>query len=146
MPRTSLMLICLLMVSCSASLSRHTNAYIPADLVDAHRELGRMLSTKELDDIKSMTTRDKMSEYHMSLGLGLRNQWGLWRGSRLGRYFDQLGVHHPDDMSGIILESFWCKLHEQPFQLDERVHACQAYWRSMEKPKDGSPQDGARIA
>jgi hypothetical protein len=104
-----------------------------------------MLPPGELEHIKAMATESGMIEYHMNLGLGLRNQWGLWHDSRLARFFDQLGVHHPDDMSGIILDTFWCKLHGQPFRLDERVRHCQAYWLSMETPKDGSPKDGARI-
>jgi hypothetical protein len=129
-----------------ASSSQQTTTYIPTDLDDAHRELEKMLSAQEFEHIKAMTNEDGMIEYHMSLGMGLRNQWGLWRDSRLARYFNQLGVHHPDDMSGIILETFWCKLHSLPFRLDERVRYYQAYWRSMETPKGGSPKDGARIA
>jgi hypothetical protein len=120
--------------------------YIPTNLDDAHRELAQMLPANELEHIQAMTNEVGMiGEYHMSLGLGLRNQWGLWRGSRLARYFNELGIHHPDDMSGLILETFWCKLHNQPFRLDEHVRACQEYWRSMETPKEGSPKDGVRI-
>ncbi|HEU5124852.1 MAG TPA: DUF6794 domain-containing protein [Verrucomicrobiae bacterium] len=138
--------LCLLLVSCSVPSSRPATNYIPVDLEDAHRELARMLPPKELEHIKAMTTESETIEYHMNLGLGLRNQWGLWHDSRLARFFDRLGVHHPDDMSGIILETFWCKLHGQPFRLNERVRYCQAYWLSMEMPKDGNPKDGARIA
>jgi len=120
--------------------------YIPTNLDDAHQELEKMLSARELERIMAMTNEDMMIEYHMGLGMGLRNQWGLWRGSRLARYFNELDIHNADDMSGIILETFWCKLHDQPFRLDERVRFYQAYWRSMEKPKGGSPKDGGRIA
>ena len=118
--------------------------YIPVDLSDAHRELEKIFP-KELEHIKSMTNEEGMIEYHFSLGLSIRNYWGLWHGSRLAQYFDRMGVHHPDDMSGIILETLWCKLHDQPFRLDERIRECQAYWLSMELPKGGSPRDGARI-
>ena len=87
-----------------------------------------------------------MIEYHMGLGLWLRNNWGLWHESRLARYFDQLGIYHADDMSGLILETFWCKLHDQPFKIEDRASESQEYWKSMEKTKGGSPKDGARIA
>jgi hypothetical protein len=36
----------------------------------------------------------------------MRNNWGLWTGSRLATYFGDHGVHHPDDMSGIILTAY----------------------------------------
>jgi hypothetical protein len=123
-----------------------TTTYIPTNLDDAHRELASMLSAREIEHIMAMTNEDMMIEYHMSLGLGLRNQWGLWHSSRLARYFNELDVYHPDDMSGIILGTFWCKLHNQPFGLDTRIRSAQDYWRSMEKPGGGSPKDGARIA
>ena len=140
------MVFCLLMLSCSAPSPRHATTYIPANLDDAHRELAKLLSAKELQHIKAMASENQMIEYHMNLGLGLRNQWGLWRGSRLAGYFHKLGVRHPDDMSGIILDTFWCNVHGRPFRLDERVRDYQAYRRSMETPKTGSPKDGARIA
>jgi hypothetical protein len=146
MLRTSVMLIFPLVVSCSAPSSSYNRTYIPADLSDAHRELVKMLPAKELEHIKAMATEGEMIEYHMGLGLGIRNQWGLWHDSRLARYFEQLGVDHADDMSGIILNTFWCELHARPFRLDERVQHYQEYWRSMEKPMGGSPKDGARIA
>jgi hypothetical protein len=104
-----------------------------------------LLSADEIEHIKGMASEDRMIEYHMNLGLSIRNQWGLWHDSRLAKYFDKLGVHHADDMSGIIFETFWCRLHDQPFRLDERVRACQAYWLSMETPKEGSPRDGAKL-
>ena len=41
----------------------------------------------------------------------LRNNWGLWSGSRLERYFYARGVYHPDNMSGAILEYYYDYLH-----------------------------------
>lgn len=67
-------------------------------------------------------------------------------GNRVPTTLAEAHRKHPDDMSGIILDTFWCKLHHQPFRFDERAKYYQEYWRSMEKPKGGSPADGARIA
>ena len=88
---------------------------------------------------------DDMSQYHFGPGMWMRNNWGLRRGSRLAKYFNDIGIRHPDDMSGIILRTFWCKLNDKPFRLNERIEYYQEYWRSMEKPKGGSPKDGAKI-
>jgi hypothetical protein len=70
----------------------------------------------------------------MGLGLDMRNGWGLWNGSRLARYFNRLGIYAPDDMSAIILDTFWCRLHQQPISLDERVAFYQAYWKANADP------------
>ncbi len=142
----SLLAVSFLAVSCSTNTLHSKSTYIPTDLDDAHRELQRLLTAKEIQHIKTMHSQSGMIEYHMGLGLWLRNNWGLWHESRLARYFDQLGIYHADDMSGLILETFWCKLHDQPFKIEDRASESQEYWKSMEKPKGGSPKDGARIA
>ena len=48
-------------------------------------------------------------------------------------------------MSGIILDTFWCKLHNKPFRLQERIKFFQAFWKSAQKPIGKSPIDGADI-
>jgi len=118
--------------------------YIPKNLNDAHRELEKMLKPEDIKKMKSGTERD-MSMYHLGLGMWLRNNWGLWKGGRLAEYFNKKGIHHPDDMSGIILRTFWCKLHNKPFRLQERIKFFQAFWKSAQKPIGKSPIDGADI-
>ena len=53
--------------------------------------------------IKVMTEDEFSGRYHLGFGMWMRNNWGLWKSSRLSRYFNSLGVYHPDDMTGIIL-------------------------------------------
>lgn len=119
--------------------------YIPANLDDAHAYLQKHLPPEKLQRIRDMKSESDMNDYHMGLGLGIRNTWGLWDGSRLTRYFNKLGIHHPDDMSGIILDTFWCKLHSQPLRLDERVAYYQAYWKRTIVPDNLRTPSGASI-
>ncbi len=119
--------------------------YVPIDLDDAHRELLRMLSNDDVDKIRRAGD-DEAATFHMGLGLWIRNNWGLWGGSRLAVHFNGLGVRHPDDMSGIILGSFRYKLQGRAFPLRESVAEYQEYWRSMQTPAEASPKDGAKIA
>jgi hypothetical protein len=44
-----------------------------------------------------------MIQYHLGLGMWMRNNWGLWGGSRLYKYFHDKGVTDPEDMSSIVL-------------------------------------------
>lgn len=118
--------------------------YIPKDVNDAHRELKKMLPARLVTKMKSGTKED-MIKYHFGLGMWIRNNWGLWQGSRLSKYFNEIGVYHPDDMSGIILDTFWCDLNGKPQRITERIAAHQEYWKSMEEPKEGSPIDDAKI-
>jgi glutathione peroxidase-family protein len=106
--------------------------YIPKDLEDAFIELKKMLSPALLNEIRLKSEKD-MIEYHHGFGTWLRNNWGLWAGSRLAQYFRQSGIKHPDDMSGIILTSFWRHLHSQPIKLEEQVEYYKEYWRKAEE-------------
>jgi glutathione peroxidase-family protein len=106
--------------------------YIPKDLEDAFSELKKMLSPALLNEIRLKSEKDVI-EYHHGFGTWLRNNWGLWAGSRLAQYFRQLGINHPDDMSGIILTSFWRYLHSQPIKLEEQVEYYKEYWRKAEE-------------
>jgi len=85
--------------------------YIPKDLDDCFVELKKMLPPDILDDFKNTTLVDMDVKYHLGLGMWLRNNWGLWKGSRLAYYFKQKGFKHPDDMSHTILVSFWRHLN-----------------------------------
>jgi len=60
----------------------------------------------------------------------LRNNWQLWGGSRLSKYFNNLGIFHPDDMSGIILDSYHRYLTDKEIKLEEQINFYQEYWRN----------------
>jgi hypothetical protein len=81
--------------------------YIPKNLEDCFIQLDKILKTVDKEDIKKLESRSNMISYHMGLGLWMRNNWGLWGGSRLLKYFKERGVSHPDSMSSIILYNYY---------------------------------------
>lgn len=62
---------------------------------------------------------------HFSLGLWMRNNWGLWDDSQLDQYFSRMGVTEADDMSMIILKSFWRHLNAHPIGLQQQLRLYQ---------------------
>ena len=76
-----------------------------------------------------MTEDEFLAISHLSLGMWIRNNWRLWQGGELANFFKSKGVFHPDDMSGIILCSFYRYLHGQDMNVDEQVAHYQEYWR-----------------
>lgn len=119
--------------------------YVPADLEDSFRELQKMLHPDLLREMKEKPEK-QMIEYHRGLGMWMRNNWGLWAGSRLAKYFNGIGVFHPDDMSGIILDSFWRHLHARPVELEKQVAYYQRFWKANAEPeKKSCPLDGSLI-
>ena len=80
--------------------------FIPKDLNSCFFELDKLLNDTIKQDIKNKQTEIDLAEYHMGLGRWMRNNWGLWAGSRLQLYFINKKVTHPDNMSGIILVGY----------------------------------------
>lgn len=89
-----------------------SGVYVPLDIEDAIRELNRMLPHGLIEEMRA-GSQWQMLRYHLSVGMWIRNNWGLWQGSRLQDYFTSRGVFHPDDMSSIILNSYWQWLQSQ---------------------------------
>jgi len=100
--------------------------YVPVDLDDCFRELTRWGPPAVIEKLRSGEAAP--GALHLGLGMALRNRWGLWRGSRLARYFDAMGIHHPDDMSGIILESYAHQLRGEPLDLEGQIARTKQYW------------------
>ncbi len=106
---------------------------IPTTLAEAHVELERMLPAETLAKIDAMESEDGMIMYHHGLGTGLRNSWGLWGRSALAEHMRELGFTHADDMSGVILSTFWCKRHGKDFRIEERAAKYRAYWKATKE-------------
>ena len=119
--------------------------YVPKNLEDSFVELKKLLHPDLLKEMKE-NPEEEMIQYHMGLGLWMRNNWGLWGGSRLSKYFNGIGIFHPDDMSGIILDSFWRHLNERPIKLEEQLAYYQRFWQVNAEPKKKRcPHDGSLI-
>jgi hypothetical protein len=126
--------------------------YIPQDLHECYRELDRMLHPDAKEYLAGTLaglseTEEELFDLnmgHMGLGMYLRNYWGLWIGSRLAQYFADMDVTHPDDMSGIILDSYKAYLRNEPYDLKGAVKKHQEYWKKIqekEMAEEGIPSN-----
>jgi hypothetical protein len=108
----------------------------PTTLAEAHARLEQTLSPETLAKIDAMPSEDGMIQYHFSLGLNIRNGWGLWARGPLAEHMKERGFIHPDDMSGVILDTFWCKRHGKDFRLEERAAEYKKYWDGVKEKKN----------
>lgn len=104
--------------------------YVPTDLQDCFAVLKDILEPEQIELMRE-GSEDDMVRHHFGLGMWMRNNWGLWGGSRLSKWFNDRGIRHPDDMSGIILTSFWRHLNDRPTELDAQIEYYQKYWNQM---------------
>ena len=89
--------------------------YIPKSLKDSHLVLDTMLNDSTKMYIKIG------GESHFGLGMYLRNNWGLWSGSRLKSYFEYQGIGYPDHMTGMIIETYSMKLNNKRINEDSLI-------------------------
>lgn len=115
------LVIILLLIPLMAFAQERDKVYIPKNLADCHRTLDTLLSDSTQQRILSMTEKEFKSGAHFGLGMWMRNNWGLWRGSRLQYYFEKKGLYHPDDMSGLILTTYWRYKHGQPLGVKKEI-------------------------
>ena len=64
-----------------------------------------------LDSLLSMEDKEYLKEngsiaVHHTLGMYIRNEWGLWAGSELKSELEKKGLSHPDDMSDYIISEY----------------------------------------
>ncbi|MCO5945667.1 hypothetical protein NAF19_02120 [Mucilaginibacter sp. RT5R15] len=104
--------------------------YIPKDLQDCFRKLNQFFDDTTKANIKKLSEREFASRYHRSFGMWLRNNWGLWGGSRLSQYFHELGIDFAEDMSGIIFDSYHRDLLGTQIKLAEQVKFYKDYWET----------------
>lgn len=105
---------------------------IPTNLEECFKELHKKSCDKDLEEIKSRPEED-MIEFHHTLGRWMRNEWGLWSGGHLQDYFKKIGLWHPDDMSGVILTSFYRHLKGLPLNIEDQVKYYLDYWKTQKK-------------
>lgn len=76
-----------------------------------------------------------MIDAHHGLGRWIRNNWGLWKSEgELYEWFKSNEINHPDDMSNIILTSFYRHMKGQDIKLNDQIeHAVEYYLTDKEK-------------
>jgi hypothetical protein len=107
--------------------------YIPKNLEDCFTQINSFWTDSTKVEIKKLTENEFSGRLHHGFGTWMRNNWRLWGGSRLSKYFNDLGVYHPDDMSGIILDSYHRYLNNKEIKLDEQIKYYQDYWENSKK-------------
>jgi hypothetical protein len=105
--------------------------YIPKDLEDCFKQIDSFWNDSTKIKIKQLTEDEFSGRLHRGFGMWMRNNWQLWGGSRLSKYFNERGVYHPDDMSGIILDSYHRYLTGKEIKLEEQIKFYQDYWEKV---------------
>ena len=75
----------------------------PDTIQEAIDILNAVLTEDQKHDIANCRETD-LIQYHFSLGLWIRNNFGLWQGN--SRLLEELGAYHADDASFTLIEKY----------------------------------------
>jgi hypothetical protein len=134
--------------------SKIDGVYIPKNLMESIKEIDGFYNDSIKNEIIKMEENEFIGKYHMETGLWIRNNWNLWKGSRLSRFFKRHGIKHPDYMSGIILTSYYRQLKGQEIDFKGQIKAykadmkeSRAFEKLVELPrKSDHPEDSMQFS
>lgn len=119
--------------------------YIPYNLEDCFNQIDIFWTDSVKSEVKNMTEEEFGANAHFGIGMWIRNNWGLWSGSRLRLYFNHKGVYHPDDISSIILTSYYRRLTNKEIDLSGQINEIQDYWKPIQDCQQKKKQQAKNI-
>ncbi len=100
---------------------------IPNTLDQAYEALDRLLSARDRRAFMSRPEKEAVALAHMGLGLFIRNTWFRSGKSALPGVLYDFGARSLDDMSSMVLTSYWRHLNGKPIEI-EKQGACYRRW------------------
>ena len=101
----------------------HMKKQKPKNLTECIQMLDKNLKKQEKEYIKTLTEEEFFMESHFTLGMGIRNEWIRSGNSELVKFFSDEGVKHPDDMSAMILTSYYRHLLGKEIDFEGQISA-----------------------
>ena len=95
----------------------------PKNLTECIQMLDKNLKTEDKDYIKTLSEDEFFMESHFTIGMGIRNEWIRGGNPELVKFFSDEGVKHPDDMSAMILTSYYRHLLGKEIDFEGQISA-----------------------
>ncbi|MBP7809683.1 MAG: hypothetical protein KA163_10350 [Bacteroidia bacterium] len=101
----------------------------PKTIDEAVSCLEKKFKKKEKAFYKNLSENDALIEMDSKVGVWIRNEWiRFTKDTTLRSTFHQMGITHADDMSDIIITSYYRKLKNLPLNIESEVKRCKEYW------------------
>lgn len=100
-------------------------SYIPKDVNEVLLELNKKIDAKSKGKLAAVSEEEAATKLFFSLGRWMTHNWSLYEGSRLSKYMQDLGIHHPDDMVRFFIIVYHRSLTKQPLEVKDLVASFQ---------------------
>ena len=95
----------------------------PKNLTECIQMLDHILKKEDKEKAKTLTESEFLIETYFGTGMGIRNEWIRSGNPELVKFFSDEGVKHPDDMSAMILTSYYRHLLGKEIDLEGQISA-----------------------
>jgi hypothetical protein len=115
------------------ALSAKPKVSVPNTLDEAFVALDTLLSSEDRISFMHKPEREAVTDAHFSLGMYIRNYWFRHGGSTLPGLLSDAGAQSLDDMSSMVLTSYWRHLHHKPIELKQQGSCYERWWKEQER-------------
>jgi hypothetical protein len=113
-------------------LSRVRKFKYEPNLNGALNYLDVLLYDREKEQFHSWSEEKFNDVLHHSLGRFLRNNLKLWdENSKLHKWFNMYSIYHPDDMSAIIMTTYYRRAHNLPEDFRGQCRKYIDFWNAQ---------------
>ena len=95
----------------------------PKNLTECIQMLDHILKKEDKEKAKTLTESEFLIETYFGTGMGIRNEWIRSGNPELVKFFSDEGVKHPDDMSAMILTSYYRYLLGKEIDFEGQISA-----------------------
>jgi hypothetical protein len=113
---------------------------IPDTMEEAYRFLDAKIPPDQREQFKQKTERDAVTDAHFGLGMHIRNYWFRSGKSALPGLLYSLGARDLDDVSSMVLTSYWRYLNNKPIELEQQGAYYKRWWEEQNRLIEDAPQ------
>ena len=95
----------------------------PKNLTECIQMLDNILKKEDKEKAKTLTESEFLIETYFGTGMGIRNEWIRSGNPELVKFFLDQGVEHLDDMSAMILTSYYRHLLGKEIDFEGQISA-----------------------
>ena len=130
-------------------ISKKELKYVPNDFNESLTQLDKIFPDSTKTEILQMTEDEFMRMTHLSTGMWIRNYWLYNRylfglivtQSNLRKELINKGLFHNDDMSSVILCSYYRKTHNIDLNVEQQIEEIHQFYVNINNPEWRRVQD-----
>jgi len=127
---------------CTFAASLASAGEVPNTLSQAFAALDQQLGSQQQEAFKNTSEAEAVAKAHMSLGLYIRNVWFRSGQSKLTGQLHALGARSLDDMSSVVLTSYWRHLNGKPLKVEEQCACYAKWWQEQQRLESAAKAKG----